>query len=42
MKRIIFPLAFIVGIAAAALGGVHSPAHSLATIHLGTIHLGGS
>ena len=39
MKRILFPLAFIVGIAAAALGGMHSPAHSLATIHVATIHV---
>jgi len=38
MKRFLFPLAFILGIAAAALGGLHSPAHSLATIHFDTIH----
>lgn len=39
MKRILFSLAFAVGIAAAALGGMHSPTHSLATIHVETIHV---
>ncbi len=37
MKRIIFPLAFIVGIAAAALSGVHSVAHPLAITHIAAV-----
>ncbi len=38
MKRILFPLAFIVGIAAAAFSGAHSVAHPLAVAHLDTVH----
>ena len=34
MKRIFFPLAFIVGLAAAALSGAQGTAHPLATTHL--------
>ena len=36
MKRILFPVAFILGLAAAALSGGHST-HSLATQHLDTL-----
>ncbi len=38
MKRIFFPLAFIVGLAAAALSGAHGVAHPLATTHLDSVH----
>ncbi len=34
MKHIFFPLAFIVGIAAAALSGAHGAAHPLAVSHI--------
>ncbi len=37
MKRIIFPLAFIVGIAAAAFSGAHSVAHPLAVAHINAV-----
>ncbi len=37
MKRIFFPLAFIVGIAAAALSGAHGAAHPLAITHISAV-----
>lgn len=38
MKRILFPIAFVLGLAAAALSGMQG-AHSLATQHLNSLNL---
>ena len=38
MKRILFPLAFIVGIAAAAFSGAHSAAHPTAATQIFAVH----
>lgn len=37
MKRILFPLAFIVGIAAAAFGA-HGAAHPVAVAYINAVH----
>ncbi len=37
MKRILFPLAFIVGLAAAAFSGMHGAAHPVAVAHIASV-----
>jgi len=38
MKRILFPLAFVVGLVAAAMAGTQGAAHPVASIHIDAVH----